>query len=100
MCRTDAATPLTPDANDVSKQGKPASTLELFFNPVFVFAFTQVTGYLVEHQSLAGPAARFSNPRGSVVELGRILVADRGRIHRRKRGGGDGVDGHRCPFRP
>lgn len=51
-----STTPFTPDPTDVSEQGKSASTLELFFDLVFVFAFTQVTSFLVEHQTWTGLA--------------------------------------------
>jgi low temperature requirement protein LtrA len=49
-------TSFEPDATDVSDQGKDASTLELFFDLVFVFSFTQVTSYLVDHQTWGGLA--------------------------------------------
>ncbi len=53
MSTTDSSSSFTPDAIDVSEQGKSASTLELFFDQVFVFAFTR---FLVEHQTWAGLA--------------------------------------------
>ncbi|WP_227356099.1 low temperature requirement protein A [Haladaptatus salinisoli] len=56
MSTTDSAIQLDPDVFDVSEQGKSASTLELFFDLVFVFAFTQVTSFLVEHQTWVGLA--------------------------------------------
>lgn len=52
--RTTRSRAFDPDPTDVSDQGKAASTLELFFDLVFVFAFTQVTGYLVEHPTWTG----------------------------------------------
>lgn len=56
MSTTDSGSSFRLDATDISDQGKAASTLELFFDLVFVFAFTQVTSYLVEHLSWAGLA--------------------------------------------
>ncbi len=56
MSRTDSSSSFEPDTTDVSEQRKSASTLELFFDLVFVFAFTQVTSFLVEHQTWGGLA--------------------------------------------
>ncbi len=56
MSTTDATGSFEPDATDVSDEGKAASTLELFFDLVFVFAFTQVTGFLVEQPTWSGLA--------------------------------------------
>lgn len=53
MSTTDS----TPDANEnASEQGQDVSTIELFFDLVFVFAFTQVTGFLAHHLTWAGVA--------------------------------------------
>lgn len=56
MSTTDSESSFQPDPTDVSEQGKSASTIELFFDLVFVFAFTQVTSFLVEHLTWAGLA--------------------------------------------
>lgn len=56
MSTTDSGSSFEPDATDVSEQGKTASPMELFFDLVFVFAFTQVTSFLVDHQMWAGLA--------------------------------------------
>lgn len=56
MSTTDSGSSFRPDPTDVSDQGKAASTIELFFDLVFVFAFTQVTGFLVEQLTWAGLA--------------------------------------------
>jgi low temperature requirement protein LtrA len=56
MSTTDSGTSFELDPTDVSEQGKAASTVELFFDLVFVFAFTQVTSFLVEHQTWVGLA--------------------------------------------
>lgn len=56
MRTSDSSTSFDPDPTDVSEQGKAASTLELFFDLVFVFAFTQVAGFLVAHLTWAGLA--------------------------------------------
>lgn len=67
MSTTDS----TPDANEnASEQGQDVSTIELFFDLVFVFAFTQVTGFLAHHLTWAGVAkvqhcSRRSGGRGS-----------------------------------
>ena len=39
---------------DAAEQDQDVTPLELFFDLVFVFAFTQVTGFLVEHLSWTG----------------------------------------------
>lgn len=53
MSTTDSTS--TSDANeDASEQGQEVATLELFFDLVFVFAFTQVTGFLTHHLTWAG----------------------------------------------
>ncbi len=54
MSTTDSGSAFQPDPTDVSDQGKAASTLELFFDLVFVFAFTQVTSFLVDHLTWVG----------------------------------------------
>jgi low temperature requirement protein LtrA len=55
MSTTDSTS--TPDANEnASEQGQDVSTIELFFDLVFVFAFTQVTGFLAHHLTWAGVA--------------------------------------------
>jgi low temperature requirement protein LtrA len=41
---------------DAAEQEQDVTPLELFFDLVFVFAFTQVTGFLVEHLTWAGMA--------------------------------------------
>lgn len=56
MSTTDSNQRFEPDSIDVSEQGKSASTLELFFDLVFVFAFTQVTSFLVDHLTWGGLA--------------------------------------------
>jgi low temperature requirement protein LtrA len=42
------------DTADAGAQNQDASTLELFFDLVFVFAFTQVTAFLAHHLTWAG----------------------------------------------
>jgi low temperature requirement protein LtrA len=39
---------------EVASEGHRVTTLELFFDLVFVFAITQVTGYIAEHLTLVG----------------------------------------------
>ena len=41
---------------DATRQEQEVTPLELFFDLVFVFAFTQVTGFLVEHLTWTGMA--------------------------------------------
>jgi low temperature requirement protein LtrA len=56
MSTTDSGSSFQPDPTDVSEQGKTASPLELFFDLVFVFTFTQVTSFLAHHLTWAGLA--------------------------------------------
>lgn len=43
-----------PEHEETGEQQQEVTPLELFFDLVFVFAFTQVTGFLVEHLSWTG----------------------------------------------
>ena len=50
------STSLAHGSDDVPESEQSVTPLELFFDLVFVFAFTQVTGFLVEHLTWAGMA--------------------------------------------
>jgi Bacterial low temperature requirement A protein (LtrA) len=57
-----------------------ATPLELFFALVFVFALTQVTGFLADHLTWTGMLQ--GTVRSAVVGMGVLLVADQRRAHR------------------
>ena len=74
--------------------------LELFFDLVFVFAFTQVTGADGREPDLGGPRPGDAGAGGRLVGVGRLRVADqRPALRRRDRAGraarGDGRDAGR-----
>ena len=54
--------------------------LELFFDLVFVFALTQVTGFLADHLTWTGMSQ--GTVRSAVVGMGVLLVADQRRARR------------------
>ena len=76
-----------------SEEGARVTTFELFFDLVFVFAFTQVTRLMAVTHTGLGIAQAFVHPRPALVDLGLIRLARQpdarrprhhpGRVHRR-----------------
>ena len=54
MSTSDSEGPNHRPVLEVATDGHRVTTLELFFDLVFVFAITQVTGYIAEHLTLVG----------------------------------------------
>jgi Bacterial low temperature requirement A protein (LtrA) len=52
-----------------------ATTFELFFDLVYVFAMTQVTGYMVHAHDALGGTPGPACPRAAVVDLVRVRLA-------------------------
>ena len=67
-----------------AEEERKTSYLELFFDLVFVFAFTQVTALILEDTSVAGVRARGARARDGVVGLVGVRVDDE-RDRRRER---------------
>ena len=82
MSTTGAARMITEGGDPVEQRVTP---LELFFDLVFVFALTQVTGFLVRSPHVAGDVAGRRAAHGAVVVVGELLVA----YQRRAGRGGD-----------
>ena len=59
------------------------TTLELFFDLVFVLALTQCTALMAEDPTWEGVGKAMRDPRRAVVVLDRLLVADERRRPRR-----------------
>lgn len=53
---TDTSPPTPGEEADADERGQSVTPLELFFDLVFVFAFTQVSSYLAHHLTWAGLA--------------------------------------------
>ena len=66
----------------LSEAEERVGPLELFFDLVFVFAITQVTAYIAKTPDWETARARNDDPRGGVVGVGRLLVADQHARHR------------------
>ena len=70
------------DEPTVEEEERKTSYLELFFDLVFVFAFTQVTALILEDTSLAGLRAGGARPRDGLVGVVGVRVDDERHRHR------------------
>ena len=84
-----------------TREGHGVTTLELFFDLVFVFAITQVTALHGRRPRLAGRAPRAGAPRAAVVRLVQLRLAGQPGARRRGRrpGGRDRRHGGDVPRR-
>jgi len=60
--------------DDQLESGQRVTPLELFFDLVFVFAITQVTGFISRDPTWGGPAPGALGPRRPVVGVGRVCL--------------------------
>ena len=67
------------------EEERKTSYIELFFDLVFVFAFTQVTALILEDTSAAGVRARGARARDGLVGVVGLRVDDERDRHRERR---------------
>ena len=82
--RVTATRPHAPRLTATLREKESVTPLELFFDLVFVLALTQCTALMADEPTWEGLAKAMLDPRGAVVVVGRLRVADE---RRRPRGG-------------
>ena len=71
----EAPREVEPETPDEEEAEHPVTPLELFFDLVFVFALTQVTGFMSDDPTWAGIGKGMLDSRGDLVCVGRLRLA-------------------------